>query len=375
MGYSMLVARPLVAIAGMALLSACGGGAASDAAGSASAARRGAPPPPAVSASASACASGGGRITDEATGKIMPAVTPGFCLDPNEPARIFGEGGRPLDDICNLFDGECDVYKAFRVVRVAQVRYVSAAGGPATIDVYVSRFASAEDAYGMFTKRVVGDGDPADPATPKPLAVSGAGALGVGNALVWRGAYLAELTHNDESAGADALKARGDEVLPVLAKSISQAIPGDDALPEAARALPVEGRLPMGLRQVRGPLFGAAKSAADGAFGYYADGTRRWRHAVLVRGDEAQAKEALASLGEIPGARKERGIADGAVSFHVEESAGLGADWIVARKGKTLIGIGDEVRALVAGEAPPARAAKTLDRDAKIDRLKKLVAP
>lgn len=371
----MLVSRPWMVIAGMALLSACGSGAGSDAAPSTSAARRGAPPPPAASGPAGACAGGGGRITDEVTAKIVPANTPGYCLDPNEPARIFGDGGRPLDDICNLFDGECDVYKAFRVVRVAQVRYVSASGGAATIDAYVSRFASVEDAYGMFTKRVVGDGDPADPATPKPFDASGAGALGVGNALVWRGAYLVELTLNDESAAADALKATGDKVLPVLGKAISQAITGDEALPEVARALPTEQRLPMGLRYVRGPLFPQAKGAADGAYGYYADGARRWRVAVIVRGDEAQAKEALSALAEVPGAKKEKGIGDGAVVFHVEEAPGLGADWVFARKGKTVIGVGDEIRVMVAGEAPDARAAKTIDRDAKIERLKKLVAP
>jgi hypothetical protein len=305
----------------------------------------------------------------------MPREPSGYCLDTNEAARIFGEGGRPLDDICNLFDGECDVYKSFRVVRVAQVRYVSAAGSAATIDAYVSRFASAEDAYGMFTKRVVGDGDPADPATPKPLEVAGAGALGVGNALVWRGAHLVELTLNDESAPAEAIKKKADDVLPALAKTIADALPGEAQLPEIARGLPTEGRLPMGVRYVRGPLFPQAKGAADGVYGYYADGTRRFRVAVIVRGDEGQAKESLASLASVPGAKKDKSVGDGAVSFHAEEAEGLGADWIFARKGSSLIGVGDEVRVLVAGEAPDARAKKTLDRDAKAERLKKLVAP
>jgi hypothetical protein len=32
--------------------------------------------------------------------------------------------------------------------------------------------------YGMYTKRVVADGDPADPSAPKPLAAGGGGARG-----------------------------------------------------------------------------------------------------------------------------------------------------------------------------------------------------
>lgn len=335
--------------------------------------RRGAPPPTA-SVRAGVCDGGGGTIADDATAKLVPRKTGAFCLDPNEPARTFGEGGdRPLDDICNLFDGECDVYKGFRVLRVAQVRWVSGAGGSATIDGYVSRFASPEDAYGMFTKRVVGDGDPADPATPKAIPGGGAAALGVGNALLWRGAYLVELTLNDDQASEASLRESGGRILPALVQEIGNALPGETELPEAARVLPAEGRLPMGIRLVRGPLFAAAKGASDGAFGYYAEGERRWRVAAIVRGDEAQAKDVLRSLLSIPGATKEKGLGDEAVVVTIEESPGLAAEWVLARKGARVLGIGDEIRVMRGGEPPDERAARSLERAAKIDRLKKLL--
>lgn len=340
---------------------------------SSSAERRGAPPPVA-SAKSGVCEGGGGTIRDDATAKLVPRTTGGFCLDPNEPARTFGEAAdRPLDDICNLFDGECDVYKGFRVQRVAQVRWVSGDGGSATIDGYVSRFASPEDAYGMFTKRVVGDGDPADPATPTPMVGGGAAALGVGNALLWRGPYLVELTLNDDQAAEPALRAAGQKLLPPLAAEIGKALPGETELPEPVRLLPAEGRLPMGLRYVRGPLFAPAKGASDGAFGYYADGARRYRVAVITRTDEAQAKDVLRSILAVPGATKEKGLGDEAVILTVEESAGLAAEWVVARKGSKVVGIGDEIRVMRGGEPPDERAARSIDRAAKIERLKKLL--
>jgi len=335
--------------------------------------RRGAPPPTSAARSG-VCDAGGGTIADEATAKLVPRKTGSFCLDPNEPARTFGEASdRPLDDICNLFDGECDIYKGFRVLRVAQVRWVSGAGGSATIDGYVSRFASPEDAYGMFTKRVVGDGDPADPATPTPIPGGGAAALGVGNALVWRGAHLVELTLNDDQASEPVLRAEGQKVLPPLVQEIGAALPGATELPEAARRLPAAGRLPMGIRYVRGPLLAPAKGATDGAFGYYADGARRWRIAAIVRGDAAQAKDVMRSLLEVPGATKEKGLGEEAVVLTIEEAKGLAATWVFARKGAEVLGVGDEIRVLRGGEPPEERGAKGIDRAAKIEKLKTLL--
>src|SRR5436189_796756 len=59
----------------------------------------------------------------------------------------------PLDQICDLFDGECEIYKGFHVRRVLEARYIDGAGSPATIDIHLSKFGTTESAYAMFTKR------------------------------------------------------------------------------------------------------------------------------------------------------------------------------------------------------------------------------
>ncbi|MEM9693590.1 MAG: DUF6599 family protein, partial [Myxococcota bacterium] len=134
------------------------------------------PPPPPAAASAGACAKPG-KPADPKNVAMLPAKLPtgDFCLDPTGSDQAYGEGsGQPIDGICDLFDGECEIYKRHGVERVVEVRYVDGGGSGATIDVYLSRYSSREKAYAMFTKRVVGDGDPAHPDTPKPIKGGGA---------------------------------------------------------------------------------------------------------------------------------------------------------------------------------------------------------
>src|SRR6185312_11902450 len=131
-------------------------------------ARREPPPRPPSAAKPAACAAGGGKIADAASAPFFPAVNGAFCLDPNGGDKAFGEGAPlPIDHICDLFDGECEIYKGCGVKRVVEARYVDGKGSSATIDVHLSKFATVEGAYAMFTRRVVGDGDPADEATPR----------------------------------------------------------------------------------------------------------------------------------------------------------------------------------------------------------------
>jgi hypothetical protein len=328
------------------------------------------PPPPAASAKASACAAGGGQSDDAASAAFFPRVTGAFCLDPNSGAKTFGEGGKkPIDRICDLFDGECELYLRLGVSRVVELRYVSGAGSPATVDVYLSRFASSEAAYAMFTTRVVGDGDPADEATPKPTPGGGAAALGLGNGYVWRGPYLLEVTYNDETASEKTLRGAADAVLPKLLEEVGALLPGDTALPAAVRLLPSEGRLPHGVRFLADKVFGLG--GVSGAFGYYRAGAQRFRVAALVRGDEAQAKDTLASLGKMPGATTEK---DGTVRVMVGEEGGAKAEWLFARRKQDVLGIGDEVRVLRPGMPAEEAAALNLPKADKAARLAKLLA-
>jgi len=333
---------------------------------------RGAPPPPPLpAAKVGACVGGGGKIADAVSAPFFPRTVGGYCLDPNGGDKAFGEGGSlPIDGICNLFDGECEIYKGYGVRRVVQAHYVDGGGTAATIDVNVSRFGTSEGAYAMFTGRVVGDGDPADDATPKPTPGGGSAALGLGNAYLWRGLYLVEITYNNQDAAEAAIKTAGEKLLPPLVREMGEKLPGETALPPAAAALPKEGLIPLGIRYLTKDLLSNTGSGA-GAFGYYRAGDKRYRIAVIARGDADQAKDVLSTLTKVRGAAKEKGIADGAVRFMHKEGEAPPAEWVFARSGKLVLGVGDEPRTLKTTMSADEHAKVTLTKDEKIDRLKK----
>ncbi|MFT3767341.1 MAG: hypothetical protein QM820_17720 [Minicystis sp.] len=338
--------------------------------------RRGPPPPPPKAAPANACAGGGGKITDAASAPFFPQASGGFCLDPNGGEKTFGEAASlPLDNICtDVFDGECEIYKGYGVRRVIEARYVDGSGTPATMDVHLSKFATSEGAYAMFTRRVVGDGDPASDATPKPIEGGGAAALGVGNAYLWRGLYLAEITYNNETAAEAAIRTASEKLLPPLVKEMGGKIPGDTALPPAAAALPKEGMIPLGVRFVTKDLLGESGLGA-GAFGYYRAGDKRFRVASIARADVDQAKDVLGTLAKLPGATKEKGVGDGAVRLMRKDGESAPVEWVFARSGKAVLGVGDEARVLRAGMTADEHAKVSLTKDEKIERLKKMIAP
>ncbi len=335
---------------------------------------KGTPPPPAAPPpKANACESGGGTLSDPQLSAVFPRKSSGFCLDPNGGDKAYGEGASlPIDKICDMFDGECEIYKGFGVKRVVELRYVDGGGTATTINVYLSKFASVEGAYAMFTKRVVGDGDPASEDTPRAIEGGGAAALGIGNAYLWRGAYLAEITYNDETAGEAAIKVASDKLLVPLVKQVGDKLPGDTDLPVAAGALPKDKRVPLGIRLSTKDLLDVA-GVGGGAFGYYRDGDKRYRFAVMTRADEEQAKDVLATLGKVEGAAKEKGIGDGAVRFVRKEGDGPAVEWLFARTGSTLVGIGDEVRALRSGMTADEVAKVSLSKAEKATRLKEIV--
>ena len=329
------------------------------------------PPPPAPAAKAGACAGGGGKLADAVSVPYFPRTSGGFCLDPNGGDKAFGDGAPlPREKICSLFDGECEIYNGYGVRRVVQAQYVDGDGSAATIGVFVSRFATSEGAYGMFTRRVVGDGDPASDSTPKPTPGGGAAALGLGNAYLWRGLYLVELTYTNPDAAEAAIQVVSEKLLPPLVRDMGDKLPGETALPTAAAALPKEGLIPLGIRYVTTDLLSETACGA-GAFGYYRAGDKRYRVAVIARGDADQAKDVLSTLAKVRGSAKEKGIADGAVRFMHKEGDAPPAEWVFARSGKLILGVGDEPRVLRATMSADDHAKVTLSKEEKIERLKK----
>lgn len=333
---------------------------------------RRAPPPPKAASSAGACDASKPAVADAASAPFFPGKVQSFCIDPNGGDKAFGEGAPlPLDGICDLFDGECEIYKGFGVRRVVDARYVDGGGSAATIDVHLSKFATGEGAYAMFTQRVVGDGDPAGEDAPRPIEGGSAAALGVGIAYLYRGVYLAELTYADPAASEATTRAQGDKLLPELAKSMGDKLPGEIGLPLAASRLPKEHLVPLGIRYVTGDLLGV-EGVGAGALGYYKDGEKRYRMSVIVRPDIEQAKDVLGTFGKVPGAIKEKNLGEGAFRFTRKAAeGGIPLEWVVARSGKAVIGVGDEETAIRAGMNADEVAKRSLGQPEKIERLKK----
>ncbi len=334
-------------------------------------------PSPAPTASATSAApavacDGKGKVNDPANVASLPPTTGDFCLDPNASDRGYGEGAKhELDEVSGLFDGEWSAYEQLGVKRVVEARYVDGKGAGATIDVKLSTFRDSGAAYAMFTRRVVGDGDPAHPDSPKPVAGGGQSALGWGNAFVWRGAHLAELMYND-TASDKAIKAAADDVLPPLVKAIGNELAGALDLPPAADVLPDEGRLPLGIRYLTDELAGV-EGTGEGAFGYFAEGDQRWRVLSIVKDDDDQAEDVFKSFRRIEGAVEEEGVGADARRLMLR-LGGAQTEWLIAQKKNRVIGIGDEPRVLRRGMSPEEHRKRALSREEKRERLKRLLS-
>lgn len=330
---------------------------------------RGDTPPPVESIQPGRCAQGGGTVADPASAAFFPRKVSDYCIDPNSETRAYGKNAPgTLDQVCTeLFDGECEVYRMFGLERVVTVRYADGKGTTSSVNVVLSRFESVRGAYGFYTKRVVADADPVDTKT-KPLAVGGVGALASTIAYVWRGLYVAELSYVNDSESPDALRQSAAAILPELAKSIGDAVTGDTQLPDTASLLPSTDRIPMGIVYEPRDVLGI-QGVGPGAYGFYAADGRRYRLAILERSDEASAQDVMKTLKKIPGASESKaGLSVISLPWHGSSEA-TKTEWLFARQGKVIVGIGDEE--LVLAQLTPAQAkSKCLPREQKLERLK-----
>jgi hypothetical protein len=338
-----------------------------------SSASQGSAPPPVESASKpGACVGGGGQVTDPASAAFFPRQAAGYCLDPHGETRVFGEGGKlSMDAICTeAFNGECEVYKGFGLKRVVQLRYIDGAGSPGSVEIYLSQFATPDGAYGMFTKRVIADSDPVESA-PRKLEAGGAAALGTGRSYIWKGPYLVEVQYANEQETPAQMKASSERLLVPIGTEIGQKLPGPGGLPPAAAKLPTDKLVPLGILYSPKDVLGI-DGAGPGAAGFYKDGDKRYRVLSIVRDDVDQAKDALKTFGKIKGAGEEKGLAEHAHHLFVTKD-GAKVEWVVARAGKVVMGIGDEEYVVKQGMAPPEREKLCLTREEKVARLRAIL--
>lgn len=328
-------------------------------------------PPPVASTVAGACAAGGGTVSDAASAAFFPRVSGGYCVDPNGETRAFGQAApASLEAVCvQVLDGECEVYRRYGLVRAVTLRYVDGRGSPGTVNVTLSRFGSRDGAYGFFTKRVVADADPAR-TNLSALDAGTAGALGSTIAYLWRGEHVVELAYANELEAPALLKASAARILPELSIGIGRQLPGEVAWPEAVGRLPATGRLPLGIAyQPRDAL--DVPGLGPGAVAFHAEGAARYRTLAIVRADEAAAKDVMATLRRLTGARKREGLPFEAVVVALGEGADAPKlEWVVGRVGAAVLGVGDEPLARGAGDAAAGAA---LSADAKAERLRRWV--
>ncbi len=314
--------------------------------------------------SANACEAGGGEVADAVTKKFIPRKSGNYCVDPTGETRTYGERGKfSMDEVCTTaFDGECEVYKSYQLKRLTTFRYVDAAGKGSTVEVKLSEFSSPEGAYGMFTKRVVAEQDPAQPKFPRAVEVEGAGAIGSGVSYLWKGAYLAELTYLNEEETPDAFTKSADVILPVIMKDTAKLLPEPKKLPTAALALPNDKRLPNGLQFFpKGiTLFGASPTG----IGYFKSAEKRYRVVAIAATD---AKAAFKTLQAKAGAVAVKDVGEEAVVVVLQEAPGRPkCEYVFGRKGAQILGVGDEDLVLDAKAPADQQAPLKLTKDEKI---------
>jgi hypothetical protein len=296
-----------------------------------------------------------------------------YCLDPQGQIRAFGAKAQlTLEDVCTTaVDGECEVYKHFGLKRFVSVRYVDGSGKGGSVEVYLSQYADPGGAYGMFTKRVIADGDPADPSAPKFLDVGGAGAIGTGRAYMWRADQLAELQYINEDESPEQLATSSQAVLAPLAKLIGAKVPGAVDKPPSAAALPVANLVtPIAISYAPKDALGVANVGA-GAVGFYKEGDRRYRLVAIQKGDADQAKDVMKTFKGKAGSTSVPGPGD--ESLHVVLQSAPEApkvEWLFTRKGALVAGVGDEETLLKSGETPEQQAKVRLTKDEATAKLK-----
>ena len=320
------------------------------------------PPPPASAAAAGACANGGGEIRDMHAPAFFPRMVGGYCVDPNGETKSYGESAKhPKEEVCTtLFDGECEIYMQYKLTRVVALRYVDGAGKGATVDVILSAFADPTGAYGMFTKRVIAGSDPAESSAPKPFTAGGAAVLGTGRAYVWRGQHVLELQYNNEQESPDQLAKSSAAILPVIAREVGEKLPGDLVKPTAAKLLPEANLVSKESMELltKEPL--GLKGVGAAAVGYYKDGDKRYRAVTIPSADADQAKDLMKTLAKRPEALPLTGVADEG-AYVVIKQGELKVNYVFARKGTLVAGIGDE---------DFVKPAEFLSKEEKVAKLK-----
>ena len=185
-----------------------------------------------------------------------------------------------------------------------------------------------------------------------------------GKAYVWRNDQLLELTYNDENVSPEQLAKDATPVLLALATQVAGRLPAG-TLPACAAALPAAHLVPNGIQFYKKDLMGIPGAGA-GAVGYYVDGAKRWRALSMVDPDQDKIKASFKALHAKPGALPVTGVTGADEAFHVVYELSKETpktEWLIARKGAQVQGVGDEEFALKADATPDALAKARISKE------------
>ena len=133
--------------------------------------------------------------------------------------------------------------------------------------------------------------------------------------------------------------------------------------------MPAASQLPLGVAYYPSGGLGLA-GVGPMAVGYYKDGERRWREIAVVSAAVDAAKETFRAFKLKPGSVPLKGMGDEASLVVLQEGPDRArAEYVVARRGTFVEGVGDEE--LVLDPATPAskQASLKLTRDEKIAKV------
>jgi len=366
------------------------------------------PPPPGPVGVASGSGSTAGKslcepaavgIVDAKVAALLPDLVEGHCVLKTAPAKSFGEGTTSkIENVSDIIDGAGQVYSGnYYAKRYDQLKYIDGKGTGAEVEIVLTTFDKPENAYALFTYRVVANADP-DPEVAKSkdrrpwqvVKAGGAAALGSAALVLWKGNYLVELSYNPDATKdkAAAMKA-ADDLLPKLATAIGAKLPGTTDLPADVKALPsaAEGAIALGVDYVP-PKFARPEGKAEAlvltvAGGYAAafmkEGKKRFRVLAFVREEKDAARDIVETFRKLPGSvtLKDKEIGDDAVHFSFavgQGGAGAAgkAEGVAVRRGAVVLAVIDEELAL--GDPAKKEDWPRTTKDEKVEKLKKLFA-
>ncbi len=301
-------------------------------------------------------------------GVLSPRVAD-FCVDPNSAPRAYGqEGEGNMEEVCTeLFNGECELYKGFGLLRVTTARYVRDDGSSALVSVNVSRFGGGEGALAFFSRRVLGD---QDPKSTNLRAIEGVkyAALGTGVAYAQSGPLVVELVYVNEDEAPAVIRSVSERLLPEFLKVLATR---ETTLPPAVALLPEAHRLPFGVVMEPKDAFGVSGLGAA-AIGHYDDRGKRYRVTVSASIDEAAAKDVYAGARRLPGQHTLKEAPFEAFEVRQVDTDGQVVWWLIGKQGGRVVAVSDEPWALRGATAEEQRGV-SLDRAAKFEVMRRVL--